>query len=66
VRFFGVNLAFGASFPEPQDAARVAKRLRRLGFNLVRPCVKGAVNKATLRVESSKPFQGSYKWMELS
>jgi hypothetical protein len=36
VRFFGVNLAFGASFPEPQDAARVAKRLRRLGVNLVR------------------------------
>ena len=36
VRFFGVNLAFGASFPEPQDAARIAKRLRRLGVNLVR------------------------------
>jgi hypothetical protein len=36
VRFFGVNLAFGANFPEPQDAARVAKRLRRLGVNLVR------------------------------
>ena len=31
VRFFGVNLALGASFPEPQDAARIAKRLRRLG-----------------------------------
>jgi hypothetical protein len=36
VRFFGANLAFGASFPEPQDAARIAKRLRRLGVNLVR------------------------------
>ncbi len=36
IRLFGVNLAFGASFPEPQDAARVAKRLRRLGVNLVR------------------------------
>jgi hypothetical protein len=36
VRFFGVNFAFGASFPEPQDAVRVAKRLRRLGVNLVR------------------------------
>ena len=36
VRFFGVNLAFGASFPDPPDAARIAKRLRRLGVNLVR------------------------------
>ena len=36
VRLFGVNLAFGASFPEQPDAARVAKRLRRLGVNLVR------------------------------
>lgn len=36
VRFWGVNLAFGANFPEPADAARIAKRLRRLGVNLVR------------------------------
>jgi hypothetical protein len=37
VRFFGVSMAFGACFPEPaNDAARVAKRLRRLGINLVR------------------------------
>ena len=36
VRFFGVNLAFGANFPEPKDATRIAKRLRRLGVNLVR------------------------------
>ncbi|HTP33526.1 MAG TPA: hypothetical protein VMJ75_15210 [Candidatus Acidoferrales bacterium] len=36
VRFFGVNLAFGANFPEKDDAARIAKRLRRLGVNLVR------------------------------
>lgn len=36
VRLFGVNLAFGANFPEPGDAARIAKRLRRLGINLVR------------------------------
>ncbi|MFB3825525.1 MAG: hypothetical protein ACE15B_02105 [Bryobacteraceae bacterium] len=35
-RFFGVNLAFGANFPEPQDASRIAKRLRRLGVNIVR------------------------------
>jgi len=36
VRFWGVNFAFGANFPEPKDAARLAKRLRRLGINLVR------------------------------
>jgi hypothetical protein len=36
VRFFGVNLAFGANFPIQADAARIAKRLRRLGVNLVR------------------------------
>jgi hypothetical protein len=36
LRFFGVNFAFGASFPEPADSARIAKRLRRLGVNLVR------------------------------
>lgn len=36
VRFFGVNMAFGANFPEPADAARIAKRLRKLGVNLVR------------------------------
>ena len=34
LRFFGVNLAFSGNFPEPQDAARIAKRLRRLGVNL--------------------------------
>ena len=36
VRFWGVNMSFGANFPEQQDAARIAKRLRRLGVNLVR------------------------------
>lgn len=36
VRFFGVNLAFSANFPEASDAERIAKRLRRLGVNLVR------------------------------
>jgi len=36
VRLFGVNLAFGANFPEAADAGRIAKRLRRLGVNLVR------------------------------
>ena len=36
VRLFGANIAFGGNFPEPADAVRIAKRLRRLGFNLVR------------------------------
>lgn len=36
VRFFGVNLAFGANFPTAEDAPRIARRLRRMGVNLVR------------------------------
>ncbi|MBN8733024.1 MAG: hypothetical protein J0L64_20985 [Acidobacteria bacterium] len=36
VRFFGANLAFSGNFPEEQDAARIARRLRKLGINLVR------------------------------
>ncbi len=36
VRFWGVNLAFGANFPEQKDSVRLARRLRRLGVNLVR------------------------------
>lgn len=36
VRFFGVNLAFGGNFPEERDAERIARRLRRLGVNIVR------------------------------
>jgi len=36
IRCWGVNLAFGANFPEQNDAVRLAKRLRRLGVNLVR------------------------------
>ncbi len=36
IRFFGMNLAFGANFPVKEDAPRIAKRLRRLGVNLVR------------------------------
>jgi len=38
VRFFGVSFAFGANFPDPSagDPVRVAKRLRRMGVNLVR------------------------------
>jgi hypothetical protein len=36
IRFFGMNFAFGANFPEEKDAVRIARRLRRLGVNLVR------------------------------
>lgn len=36
VRLYGVNLAFGANFPAEEDAPRIARRLRRLGVNLVR------------------------------
>ena len=36
IRFFGVNLCFGANFPEPADAERLARRLQKLGVNLVR------------------------------
>ncbi len=36
VRLFGVNLAFTANFPDQADAVRIARRLRRLGVNIVR------------------------------
>jgi hypothetical protein len=36
VRFFGTNAVFGGAFPEEKDAVRIARRLRRLGVNLVR------------------------------
>jgi hypothetical protein len=36
VRLFGVNLCFGANFPAEADAGRIARRLRKLGVNLVR------------------------------
>ncbi len=36
VRFFGVNLCFGANFPLEADSVRIARRLRKLGVNLVR------------------------------
>lgn len=36
VRFFGINLAASANFPQPEYARLMAQRLRRLGFNAVR------------------------------
>ncbi|MGO3742264.1 capsular biosynthesis protein [Kerstersia sp.] len=36
VRLYGINLSFSANFPPPEDARRIAQRLRKLGFNAVR------------------------------
>jgi len=36
VRLFGTNAVFSGAFPEEADAVRIARRLRRLGVNLVR------------------------------
>lgn len=36
VRLFGVNLLFGAAFPDETEAAQLAARLRALGVNFVR------------------------------
>lgn len=35
-RFYGVNLCFTANFLEPTDAARLAERLARIGYNALR------------------------------
>lgn len=36
IRLFGVNLTFGANFPDEIEAKRLARQLRKLGFNAVR------------------------------
>lgn len=36
ILFFGVNFSNQANFPDADDAARIARRLRRLGANIVR------------------------------
>jgi hypothetical protein len=36
IRFFGVNIGAGASFPPPEKAPAVAARLARFGFNVAR------------------------------
>ena len=36
IRFFGVNLCFGANFPPKEDAEKMAARLAKFGINLVR------------------------------
>ncbi len=35
-RFYGVNLCFGAQYLKHEEAARLAERLKRLGYNTVR------------------------------
>ena len=36
IRFFGGSLSFGANFPEHEKAEQIARRLAKLGINLVR------------------------------
>ena len=36
IRFFGASLSYGANFPDNATAVKVARRLAKLGFNLVR------------------------------
>jgi hypothetical protein len=36
LRFFGVNFCFGANFPRPDDAVRVAARMAKFGINCAR------------------------------
>ncbi len=36
IRFFGVNLCFGAAFPRKEDAEQIAKRMAKFGINIVR------------------------------
>ncbi len=36
IRFWGTNVCFGACFPEPEDAPRIAGRLAKFGINCVR------------------------------
>lgn len=36
VRFFGISFSSAANFPEEKDAQKIARRLRKLGFNAVR------------------------------
>jgi hypothetical protein len=36
IRFFGVNLCFGADFPRKEDAPKIAARMAKFGINVVR------------------------------
>jgi hypothetical protein len=36
IRFFGVNLCYGAGFPSKEDAGKVAARMAKFGINVVR------------------------------
>ncbi len=53
-RFYGVNLCFSANYLTPQEAAKLAVRFRRIGYNAVRihhydnTLVEGSADKTTL------------------
>ena len=53
-RFYGVNLCFSANYITPQQAAKLAVRFRRIGYNAVRihhydnTLVEGSKDKTTL------------------
>ncbi|HEY3320836.1 MAG TPA: carbohydrate binding domain-containing protein [Planctomycetota bacterium] len=36
IRFFGVDLAFSANFPQKEDAEKIAARMAKFGINIVR------------------------------
>jgi hypothetical protein len=58
-RFYGVNLCFGANFPEPEETDSYVKRLVRLGYNAIRIhhherlLLKGAKDRRTFNPEMS-------------
>lgn len=57
-RFYGVNLCFSANYLEPADAARLAERLARTGYNALRlhhhdgGLVEGAADGTTLNAQN--------------
>jgi len=57
-RFYGVNLCFSANYLEPADAARLAGRLARIGYNALRlhhhdgGLVEGAADGTTLNPQN--------------
>ena len=57
VRLFGVNLVLTANFPSASDATRIARRLRKLGVNLVR---LHAIDSPTTAIQRSVLSTGPY------
>jgi len=60
IRLFGVNLSLGANFPDAEDAARLARDLRKLGVNAVRlhhlDLLPSDYEDAPLSILTSGPF----------